>query len=138
MKKQTFFLIIIVLLIVSPSGSFSKESVHVDVLYMDHGPMQPTLRQLRALFLDYKDKLTVSWYDFESEEGIDFKAKMGINQHIPMIIWVNGKSELFVQDHKGKDRKIKFTGFPTGSGPSFFQGKWKVEDLADLLDQRIK
>ncbi len=133
MKSKIFFFVIMVLLIVSPSSSFSKESVHVDVLYMDHGPMQPTLRKLRALFPDYKDKLTVSWYDFESKEGINFKAKMGITQHIPMMIWVNGQFELLVND-----LKIKFTGFPTGSGPSFFQGKWKVEDLADLLDQLIK
>jgi len=133
MKTNIFFFIIITLLIVSPSSSFSKELVHVDVLYMDHGPMQPTLRKLRALFPDYKDKLTISWYDFESKEGIDFKAKMGITEHIPMIIWVNGQFELLVND-----RKIKFTGFPTGSGPLFFQGKWKVEDLADLLDQLIK
>lgn len=133
MKTNIFFFIIIALLIVSPSSSFSKEPVHVDVLYMEHGPMQPILRELRTLFPEYEDKLTVSWYDFESKEGIDFKAKMGITQHIPMIIWVNGQFELLVND-----RKIKFTGFPTGSGPSFFQGKWKVEDLADLLDQLIK
>lgn len=132
MKKQ-IFIILTALLIVSPVNSFSKVPIHVDVLYMNHGPLQPTLRRLRALFPLYKDKLTVSWYDFESKEGIDFKAKMGITQHIPMTIWVNGQSELTVND-----RKIKFTGFPTGSGPSFFQGKWKVEDLAILLDQLIK
>jgi len=133
MKLKIFFFIIIALLIVGPSSSFSKEPVHIDVLYMDHGPLQPTIRKLRALFTDYNDKLTISWYDFDSEEGIDFKAKMGITQHIPMIIWVNGQFELPVND-----RKIKFTGFPTGSGPSYFQGKWKVEDLAELLNQLIK
>jgi hypothetical protein len=133
MKTKIFFSIIIALLIVGPSSSFSREPVHVDILYMNHGPMQPTLRKLRALFPDYKDKLTVSWYDFESDEGIDFKAKMEITKHIPMIIWVNGQFELLVYG-----RKIKFSGFPTGSGPSFFQGKWKVENLADLLDQLTK
>jgi len=134
MKNQILFFIILILLIVSPSSSFSNEPmVHVDVLYMDHGPLQPTLRELRALFPNYKEKLTVSWYDFDSKEGIDFKARMGITEHIPMIIWVNGQFELLINE-----RKIKFSGFPTGSGPSFFQGKWKIEDLAELLDQRIK
>ncbi|WP_457551500.1 hypothetical protein [Desulfobacula sp.] len=132
MKKQ-IFIIIIALLIVSPVSSFPKEPVHVDVLYMNHGPLQPTLRKLRALFPTYKNKLTVSWYDFDSKEGTDFKAKMGITQHTPMTIWVNGQFELPVNN-----RKIKFSGFPTGSGPSFFQGKWKIEDLALLLDHLIK
>jgi hypothetical protein len=43
---------------------------------------------------------------------------------------INGRSELM-----NNGRTIKFEGFPTGSGPSFFQGKWKLEDLAGVLDQ---
>ena len=49
---------------------------------------------------------------------------------MPLVIWVDGQSELM-----NNGRKIKFQGFPTGSGPSFFQGKWKLEDLARVLDQ---
>ncbi|MBC8438601.1 MAG: hypothetical protein H8D87_02830 [Deltaproteobacteria bacterium] len=131
--KKFYFIILAALLITAPLNSFAKDSVIVDVLYMNHGPMQPTVRELRALFPKYKDQLTVSWYDFDSKEGIAFKSKMGIKEHMPMVIWVDGKFELTVDN-----RKIKFKGFPTGSGPSFFQGEWTTDDLAAILDQKTK
>ena len=130
MKKFFTLFITGIVLLIAPATSFSENPVKIDVLYMNHGPMQPTLRNLRALFPEYGDRITVSWYDFESAEGQRFKTKMGIENHMPLIIWVDGQSELMCNG-----RKIKFQGFPTGSGPSFFQGKWKLEDLAGVLDQ---
>lgn len=130
MKKFYALIIIGAVLFIGPTASFSKDPVQIDVLYMNHGPMQPTLRQLRTLFPQYGDKLVVSWYDFESDEGERFKSKMGIRHHTPLVIWVNGRSELM-----SNGRTIKVEGFPTGSGPSFFQGKWTLEDLSSILDQ---
>ncbi len=130
MKKLYWLFIIGAVLFIAAPTSFSENPVRIDVLYMNHGPMQPTLRDLRALFPQYGDKITVSWYDFESDEGQRFKSEMGIGQHIPLVIWVDGRSELI-----NNGRTIKFEGFPTGSGPSFFQGKWKLEDLVGILDR---
>jgi hypothetical protein len=130
MKKYFCLYIIGVFLLAAPPAAFSKDPVAVDVLYMNHGPMQPTLRELRALFPQYGDKITVSWYDFESEAGERFKARKDIHQHTPLMIWVDGRSE---RDQDG--RTLKFEGFPTGSGPAFFQGKWTLADLAAILDQ---
>jgi hypothetical protein len=130
MKKLVSLFIISAVLFIAPKMSLSENPVQIDVLYMNHGPMQPTLRDLRALFARYGDKITVSWYDFESDEGERFKSRMGISHHIPLAIWVDGRSELM-----NNGRTIKFEGFPTGSGPSFFQGLWKLEDLVTILDQ---
>ena len=130
MRKLVSLFITGVVLFIAPTTSFSQNPVQIDVLYLNHGPMRPTLRELRTLFPEYGDKIMVSWYDFESDEGQRFKSKMGINHHIPLVIWVDGRSELM-----NNGRKIKFEGFPTGSGPSFFQGKWKLEDLAGVLDR---
>jgi hypothetical protein len=132
MKKLYSLFIIGVVLIIAPAISFSGNPVKIDILYMNHGPMQQTLRELRALFPEYGDKIMVSWYDVESDEGQRFKSKLGITRHTPLVIWVDGQSELM-----NNGQKIKFEGFPTGSGPSFFQGKWKLEDLASVLDQAI-
>jgi hypothetical protein len=57
-------------------------------------------------------------------------AKKGITQHLPLVIWLDGKSAVPVN---GKE--IKFIGFPTGSGPAAFQGKWTMEDLRKALDE---
>jgi hypothetical protein len=112
------------------SHSFSREPVKIDVLYMDHGPMQPTLRNLDKLFRGYGDKIEVSGHDFESEEGERFKAEKGIRQHIPLVIWIEGESTVQVNG-----KPVTFAGFPSGSGPSFFQGKWGLADLKTALDQ---
>jgi len=118
-------------LVWTASDSFSKEQpVKIDVLYMNHGPMQPTLRSLENLFSGYGDKIAVSRYDFESDAGEKFKAQKGIRQHIPLVIWIEGKSTVQV-----KGKPVTFSGFPSGSGPSFFQGKWNMEDLKTVLDQ---
>lgn len=113
-----------------PSNSFSKEPVRIDVLYMNHGPMRPTLKDLEDLFGRYENKIAVFDYDFDSEEGEAFKAKMGIRRHIPLVIWIDGKSTVQVNG-----KPVTFSGFPTGSGPSFFQGKWKIGNLEMALDQ---
>ena len=109
--------------------SAAKE-VNVEVLYMNHGPLQPSLEQIKKIFSQYEGKIAVSWYDFETKEGEQFMAKKGVTQHIPLVIWMNGKYAIPVD---GKE--IKFVGFPTGSGPAFFQGKWTMNDLQSALDQ---
>ena len=110
--------------------AFAAQKVSVEVLYMNHGPLQSTLKEIDNIFTQYKDKITVSRYDFESPAGEKFMAQKGIHQHIPLMIWIAGKNTVSI---KGKE--ILFSGFSTGSGPEFFQGKWTMEDLRAALNQ---
>jgi len=110
--------------------AFAAQRVSVEILYMNHGPLQSTLKEIDNICAQYKDKIIVSRYDFDSPEGERFKTKKGINQHIPLMIWIAGKNTVSI---KGKE--ILFSGFPTGSGPEFFQGKWTMEDLRAALNQ---
>jgi hypothetical protein len=119
-----------VLLFTVPVTSFAAKEIKVEVLYMNHGPLQEPLQQIKTVFSRYESKIIVSWHDFKTGEGEQFMAKKGITQHIPLVIWLDGKSALSVN---GKE--VKFSGFPTGSGPAFFQGKWTMEDLKSALDQ---
>ena len=113
-----------------PITGQSANPVVVDVLYMNHGPLRPTVEQIKQVLSDYGDKVNSSWYDFESKEGERFMAQKGIRQHVPLVIWVNGKPAVSVE---GKD--VQLMGFPSGSGPAAFQGKWTMEDLRKALDQ---
>jgi hypothetical protein len=112
------------------SNAYGAKSTSVDVLYMNHGPLMDTLDKMRSVFSAYGNRINVSWHEFFSKEGEDFKAKKGINRHVPLIIWIND-SEVVKLDQK----EIKFEGFPTGAGPEFFQGKWTIDDLKTALDQ---
>jgi hypothetical protein len=58
-------------------------------------------------------------------------AKKGIKQHVPLIVWIDGSQVVVI----GGVRKVQFSGFPTGSGPVSFQGKWTMNDLKAALDQ---
>jgi hypothetical protein len=102
----------------------------VEVLFMNHGPLMGTINQLKNVFSSYGDKVIVSWYDFDTKEGEEFMAKKGIRQHVPLIIWIDGKPKWTVGV-----KEITFAGFPTGSGPAFFQGKWTMDDLKMALNQ---
>ena len=130
MKKIILSCLVVLALFSIPFTLFAANEVKVEVLYMNHGPLLPSIEQIKKVFLQYGDKIAVSWYDFETKEGEQFMAKKGITQHVPLVIWLDGKSALPVN---GKE--INFTGFPTGSGPAFFQGKWTMDDLRQALNQ---
>jgi len=130
MKKIILSCFVILALFSIPFTVSAAKEVKVEVLYMNHGPLQDSLEQIKKVFSQYGSKITVSWYDFETKEGEQFMAKKGVTQHVPLVIWMNGNSVFPVN---GKE--IKFVGFPTGSGPIFFQGKWTMNDLRVALDQ---
>jgi hypothetical protein len=130
MKKIFLSCLIILALFPVPFTVYAAKEVKVEVLYMNHGPLLDSLEQIKKVFSQYGDKIAVSWYDFESKEGEQFMAKKGVTQHVPLVIWLDGKFTIPVN---GKE--IKFVGFPTGSGPAFFQGKWTMDDLRVALNQ---
>jgi len=130
MKKLILSCLVVLVLFSVPFTVFAAKEVKVEVLYMNHGPLLDSLEQIKKVFSQYGSKVAVSWYDFETKEGEQFMAKKGVNQHVPLVIWLDGKYSIPVN---GKE--IKFVGFPTGSGPIFFQGKWTMDDLRQALNQ---
>jgi hypothetical protein len=125
-----FSLIMLPVLLAGYSVNCSAaDPVRIDVLYMNHGPLQPTLEQMRTRFNSFGDKIMVNWYDFESTEGAVFKAQKGIKTHTPLQIWINGQDTLAVGG-----KQVRFLGFPTGSGPGFFQGQWSLHDLSQAIE----
>jgi hypothetical protein len=130
MKKSILFFLLAVSLVCIPWAASAGKPVKIEVLYMNHGPLQDSLNGIKKVFSRYKEKVSVSWYDFDSKEGEEFMAKKRITQHIPLVIWMDNQVKFKVD---GKD--VIFAGFPTGAGPLFFQGKWTLADLQKALDQ---
>jgi hypothetical protein len=130
MKKILSGCILVLAAVSLFSAAEAAKGAKVEVLYMNHGPLMDTLDRMKQVFSTYGDKISVSWYDFESKEAEDFKAQKGINQHVPLVIWIDGSEVV-----KLGPKQIKFVGFPTGAGPAFFQGKWTIDDLKAALDQ---
>jgi hypothetical protein len=134
MKKILFGCLLLALISffsgVYTASVYAAKPARVDVLYMNHGPLMDTLDKMKSVFSSYGDKISVSWYEFFSKKGENFKAKKGINEHVPLVIWIDGNDVV-----KLGQKQVKFIGFPTGAGPAFFQGKWTIDDLKAALDQ---
>jgi hypothetical protein len=130
MKKMFVYPWMVLFLFFIPAAALPAPPVSMEILYMNHGPLQLTLKEIRELCGGYGKALTVAWYDFDSPEGEKFMAKKGIHEHVPLTIWIAGKTTV-----KVNGKEIQFVGFPTGSGPAFFQGKWTPADLRGALDQ---
>ncbi|WP_029460632.1 hypothetical protein [Solidesulfovibrio alcoholivorans] len=126
-------LLVVSLSLLWPGQATAADPVTVDVLFMDHGPLRPTLNKLKEVFEGYGTRLTVRWHDFESPEGEEFMAKMGITNHVPLVIWMNGKDSIAIDG-----TMCTFSGFPSGSGPAMFQGKWTIEQLSKALEMITK
>jgi hypothetical protein len=130
MKKIILSCLVVLVLFSIPLTLFAAKEVKVEVLYMNHGPLLDSLEQIKKVFSQYGSKITVSWYDFETKEGEQFMARKRVTQHLPLVIWLDGKSAVPVNG-----KQINFTGFPTGSGPAAFQGEWTMNDLRQALNQ---
>jgi uncharacterized protein YhdP len=130
MKKNILLCSMVLTLVFISWIAMAGNPVKVEVLYMEHGPLQDSLDSIKNVFSQYKGKITVSWYDFDTKAGEAFMAKKNVKQHIPLVIWMDNQVKFKVD---GKD--IVFAGFPTGAGPIFFQGKWTNADLQKVLDQ---
>ncbi|MEL7639686.1 MAG: hypothetical protein AAGU21_08590 [Solidesulfovibrio sp.] len=106
-------------------------SVKVEILFMNHGPMQPVIKQIKDVLRQFPDAVQVFWHDVETADGADFMKRMGIKGHIPLMIFVDGST---TQEVGGKS--INFTGFPNGAGPFMFQGAWGMQDLEAVLQSK--
>jgi hypothetical protein len=121
--------LLVAFLVLAPTVATAKP-VEVEVLYMNHGPLQPTLEQVRAVFAKYGPRIAVVWHDSETDDGRAFMARKNLSGHIPLVIWLDGTFK-----HTRDGKEVSFTGFPTGAGPAFFQGKWTTDDLRRVLDR---
>ena len=130
MKKLFPYGLMVLFLLVIPATALPAQPASVEILYMNHGPLLSTIKAIRELCNGYGKAVAVTWYDFESPEGEKFMAKKGVHQHLPLVIWIAGKPIV-----KVNGKEIEFVGFPTGSGPPSFQGKWTLENLRGALDQ---
>ncbi len=130
MKKFALYGLLALCLVFIPAVALPAPPVSVEILYMNHGPLLSTIKGVKELCNGYGNAVTVSWHDFESPEGEKFMASKGVRQHLPLVIWIADKVTV-----KVNGKEIQFVGFPTGSGPPSFQGKWTLADLRAALDQ---
>jgi len=128
-KLSSFFLT--ALFIIAFTVQSSAASTKVDILFMNHGPMRPTVAKVKELLTGYGDSVDASWHDVDQRSGKTFMKEQKIHGHIPMLIMINGQSEFSIEG-----RPVTLQGFPTGASPfKRVEGNWSVDDLKILLDK---
>ncbi len=132
MSKTVFIGTLVLVIFCFVYGAIAAGIPKVEVLYMNHPPMQPTIKQLKDTLSRYDGKIKVSWYDIDSTEGKNFMKAKGLHEHMPLVIWIDGSYSANLPQGP-----VKLTGFPIGSGPPPFQGKWTIKDLETALNQAV-
>jgi ABC-type glycerol-3-phosphate transport system substrate-binding protein len=106
-------------------------TVTVDILYLNHPPLRPVLANVDQLLAKYGDKVKVTRYDFDTQEGAAFAKAKNITGHEPLAIFINGST-----DAKVDGRQVKFLSFPQGQGTGMVpDGGWSMQDLDAALAQ---
>jgi hypothetical protein len=106
-------------------------TVSVDIIALNHPPLRPVLAEVDQLLAAYGARVHVTHYDFDTPEGASFATKMGLNGHIPMVIFINGKDTFTLNG-----RKVTFESFPQGQGTGMVaDGAWTTADLDTVLKQ---
>ncbi len=112
----------------------NNKRIQLDILYMNHGPMRPTIDKIKKLVANYKGGLQVSWYDFDQPQGKAFMKKQKLTGHIPLLLILDGQSDFTVDG-----REVLLQGFPTGAGPfKQVEGNWSLDDLQVILEQKAR
>ena len=109
--------------VAAPATTPDPNAVEVVVAgYLNHGPMQATIRTIKDVLAEYGDKVAVTWVDLNTAAGKDYFRKNGLTAHLNVII--NGKYEYQVN---GKN--VVFT---------YFEGQtWTRADLESVLSSQV-
>jgi hypothetical protein len=90
--------------------------------YINHGPLQPTVRAIKEVLSKYDDKVAVTWIDLATTTGQSYFQEHGLTAHMNVII--NGTSRYQV-DGKTVDFE-------------WFEGQqWTKEELDSVLSNLV-
>jgi hypothetical protein len=132
----TILILFASILLSSPGqgSAANQKEVQLDILYMNHGPMRPTIAKIKALLGNYGDTVQASWHDVDQASGKAYMKKQKIVGHIPMLITIDEQSDFRID---GRD--VKLQGFPTGASPfKRVEGNWSLDDLQQILDKKLR
>ena len=115
--------------IVATTPATAAEVV-VEVLGMQHWPVQNALKPVRELIASYGPALRVSDMDIESAEGVARLRSVGMKGHIPIVILINGA----MQFKRADGSVVTFLNFPVAANnPMGMNGAWSIDDFALAL-----
>lgn len=90
--------------------------------YINHGPLQPTVRAIKEVIANYGDKVAVTWIDMATPQGESYFKEHGLTAHMNVI--VNGTS-----NYQVNGKNVDF---------QWFEGQqWNKKDLDTVLSNLV-
>jgi hypothetical protein len=133
--KKTALLILAAAMIVMGSQIptiAANKPTQVDILYMNHGPLRPTIAKIKTLLTNFNGTIQATWFDVNQQEGKEFMKKHNLHGHIPLLIMLDGQTDFTVEG-----RNVRLQGFPSGAGPfKQVEGNWSLDDLRILFERQ--
>ena len=116
--------ILCLLFLVQGTVADSASKLNIDVAgYINHGPMQPTIKAIKEVTSKYDDKINVNWIDLETEEGQKYFSDHDLSAHLNILINGNYKYRL-----DGKEVTFQW-----------FEGQsWTKEDLDSVINDLLE
>jgi hypothetical protein len=112
--------------------AFATSNV-VEIFYLPHPPAEAVVKDVEAGLINYS-QFKVDKYSFEDPKNRELISKYNLREHMPVVIFINGKNEFAL----GK-KKVIFKNFPKGNAfvPTF-EGNWSYQDLESILQSIVK
>ena len=105
----------------------------VEIAFLNHPPVLAALTDVDKLLASYGDKITVTRYDLETDQGAAFAKSKRLTGHVPIAIFINGAWK-----SSSRIARSKFFSFPQGKGTFMVaSGSWTAEDLRQAIDQAL-
>ncbi len=109
----------------------SADAVQVEIISLDHSPIRPAVQEVADVVAEFGEAAVLIKYNFDTPEGDAFAEEHGLEEHTPIVIYINGESKFEVDG-----RSVQFYSFPQGGGTGMVaEGVWTMDDLRAVLEQ---
>jgi hypothetical protein len=105
----------------------------VEIFYLPHPPAEAVVKDVEAVLKKYS-QFKVDKYSFEDPKGREPVLKYKLREHMPVVIFINGKNEFILGN-----KKVIFKNFPKGNAfVPMFEGNWSYQDLDSILSSIVR
>lgn len=118
--------------LISSSRAMAASNL-VEIFYLPHAPAEAVVRDVEGIMKKY-GQFSVAKYSFEDPKSRNMIGKYKLTEHMPVVIFVNGKNEFSTGN-----RKVILKNFPKGNSfVPMFEGNWSYQDFEAVLQAVIR
>jgi len=133
-KRRRFLIALGAVLMAAAAGPILASQPVVEVIALEHGPVQNALKPVRDVLAKYAGRVRVVELNAESPEGEKRLKAVGLKGHIPIALLIDGSKTY----KTAQGKTVEFVNFPAAAGnPMGLNGAWTVADFEEALRRAV-